>query len=53
MKYIIIILSFLFIGCSSDVKHIDKMFESTFRPLEKGSNLNMTYSDSANSILLL
>jgi LPS export ABC transporter protein LptC len=53
MKIIIIFISLFFIGCSSDMKHIDEIFKSTSRPLEKGSNLSMTYSDSAKTLLLL
>ena len=52
-KYLSIFSFLLLLGCSSDLKQIDKMFAEDSRPLEKGSNIRTIYSDSANLLLIL
>jgi len=44
---------FFIVACTSNTKQIDELFEKKQAPEEKGANIKMIYSDSADVVLLL
>lgn len=53
MKKFIFITVLFILGCDSSTKQIDDLLATKQIPIEKGTNIKMIYSDSADIVLLL
>jgi len=53
LRNLIFFISIFIFSCTSSTKQIDKLFEKKQAPEEKGANIKMMYSDSADVVLLL
>jgi len=52
-KYLLSILVFFLIGCTTNTDKIDALFKEKIQPNETGNNIKMIYSDSANVMFIL
>jgi len=53
LKNLFFILLFFVFSCNSSTKQVDELFTKKQAPIEKGANIRMIYSDSADVVLLL